>query len=45
LDGFGDGDGKFDFTDVKLIIKKLLTLFGNGLPSAGGFASGLKYVF
>eukprot|EP00672_Neobodo_designis_P015633 CAMPEP_0174828448 /NCGR_PEP_ID=MMETSP1114-20130205/1341_1 /TAXON_ID=312471 /ORGANISM="Neobodo designis, Strain CCAP 1951/1" /LENGTH=111 /DNA_ID=CAMNT_0016062167 /DNA_START=52 /DNA_END=387 /DNA_ORIENTATION=+ len=36
-----DGDGQFDSTDVKIIIKRGISFLSHGIPDAAGFSAGL----
>jgi uncharacterized membrane protein (Fun14 family) len=40
-----DGDGKFDATDVKIIVKRGIKFLANGVPDAAGFTTGLYVGF
>ena len=35
-----DGDGKFTFQDVRMLLKKFMKVLTTGLPSSAGFATG-----
>lgn len=36
-----DGDGKLTYSDAKIIFKKFLKMMKTGMPSAGGFVTGV----
>jgi hypothetical protein len=40
-----DGDGKLSQSDIRVFFDNITTYLGEGLPSAGGFASGFGLGF
>ena len=35
-----DGDGKFGFSDIKILLQRTVKFLGNGVPDAAGFTAG-----